>query len=59
MIAQLIHRIKVRQAELQVALAIGSVTTWESYQRIVGEHRGLQSTLEMIEQMLEEDKNGD
>jgi len=59
MIEQLIHRIKVRQAELQVALAEGLPMTWEAYQRIVGEHQGLQMTLTMIDNMLEEDKNQD
>lgn len=59
MIEQLIHRIKFRQAELQIALATGTATTWEAYQRIVGEHRGLQSALDMIDNMLEEERNLD
>jgi hypothetical protein len=56
MIEQLIHRIKIRQSELQVALALGSPINWESYQRLVGEHQGLQATLQMINDMLEEEK---
>ena len=59
MIEQLIHRIKVRQAELQMSLAAGNAMTWEAYQRMVGEHVGLQTTLDMIEAMLEEEKNLD
>lgn len=59
MIEQLIHRIKVRQAELQVSLAIGMPASWESYQRLVGEHQGLQKALDMIDAMLEEEKNQD
>ena len=59
MIEQLIHRIKVRQAELQVSLAMGMPASWESYQRIVGEHQGLQKTLDIIDAMLEEEKNLD
>ena len=42
MIDQVIHRIKLRQTELQVALAVGMPVTWEAYQRMVGEHQGLQ-----------------
>jgi len=59
MIEQLIHRIKVRQAELQVSLAAGIPATWEGYQRMVGEHQGLQLTLTIIENILEEEKNQD
>lgn len=59
MIEQLIHRIKVRQAELQVSLAHGIPNTWEVYQRMVGEHIGLQAAMDMIDSMLEEEKNQD
>ena len=59
MIDQLIHRIKVRQAELQVSLAQGTPMTWEAYQRMVGEHQGLQSALDIIDNMLEENRSQD
>ena len=59
MIEQLIHRIKVRQAELQISLAAGNAMTWEAYQRMVGEHQGLQKTLDIIDAMLDEEKNQD
>ena len=58
MIEALIHRIKVRQAELKESLAMG-VMTWEAYQRLVGEHQGLQAAMDMIDNMLEEEKNLD
>jgi hypothetical protein len=54
MIEALIHGIKIRQSELQLALAMGSPMTWEAYHRMVGEHQGLQSTLDMIDNLLEE-----
>ena len=57
MIEALIHRIKIRQSELQLALAMGSPMTWEAYQRMVGEYQGLQTTLDMIDNMLEEEEN--
>jgi hypothetical protein len=59
MLEQLIHRIKIRQAELQMALAHGVPSTWDGYQRMVGEYQGLQRTLDIIDDMLEEDKNQD
>jgi len=59
MLEQLIHRIKIRQAELQIALAQGVPATWDGYQRMVGEHQGLQLTMTMIDDMLDEEKNRD
>jgi hypothetical protein len=59
MLEQLIHRIKIRQAELQMALAHGVPSTWDGYQRMVGEYQGLQLTLDMIDNMLDEEKNQD
>jgi hypothetical protein len=59
MIEQLIHRIKIRQAELQVSLAQGVPATWDGYQRMVGEFHGLQRAMDMIEAMLDEEKNQD
>lgn len=59
MIEHLIHRIKVKQAEIQVSLGAGVPTTWETYQRMVGEVQGLQMAMDMIDAMLEEDKNQD
>ena len=59
MIDQLIHRIKIRQAELQVATANGVPASWDGYQRMVGENQGLQRVLDIINAMLEEEKNQD
>jgi hypothetical protein len=56
-IEQLIHRIKVRQAELQLSLAQGTPVNWETYQRMVGEWQGLEATLSMINNMLEENES--
>ena len=55
MIEQLIHRIKIRQSELQVSMAQGNPASWEIYQKMIGEYQGLQSALDMIDQMLSED----
>jgi hypothetical protein len=59
MIDQVIHRIKVRQSELQVSLAVGMPVTWEAYQRMVGEHQGMQTVLDIIDTMLDEERNQD
>jgi hypothetical protein len=55
MIDQLIHRIKLRQLELQKSLAQGNPASWDMYQRMVGEYQGLQSSLDMLEQMMDEE----
>ena len=54
MIEQLIHRIKLRQSELQISLAQGNPASWEMYQKMVGEYMGLQNALDMIDRMLED-----
>lgn len=57
MIPQLIHVIKLRQAEIAQSLATGNAFNWESYQRMVGEVQGLQHVLDSIDKMLDEEKN--
>ena len=57
MIEALIHRMKIRQTELQVALAHGVPTTWESYKRMVGEYQGIQYVLDTIDNMLDEESS--
>jgi hypothetical protein len=59
MIEPLLHRIKIKQAEISMSLATGSAMTWEAYQRLVGEYQGLQDVLDMVDGMLEEERNQD
>lgn len=59
MIEALIHRIVTRQAEMRAALASGTPQSWDAYQRMVGQYEGLQTALDMIDAMLEEEKNQD
>ena len=59
MIEPLLHRIKIKQAEISIALATGACMTWEAYQRLVGEYQGLQDVLDMVDNMLEEQKRED
>ena len=53
--ADLISAIKTRQAEIAASLAGGTATTWESYQRLVGQHQGLQESLDILNSLLKED----
>ena len=57
MIEALIHRMKIRQTELQVALAHGVPNTWEAYKRMVGEYQGIQYVLDTIDNMLDEESS--
>jgi hypothetical protein len=57
MIASIIHVVKLRQAEIAHSLASGNAFNWESYQRMVGEHLGLQFVLDSIDKMLDEERN--
>lgn len=59
MIDQLIHKIKIKQAEIEKSMSAGNLTSFDSYQRVVGTYQGLQSALDMIDQILDEEKNSD
>jgi hypothetical protein len=59
MIDRIIHRIKVKQAEIKESLATGNPPDFNAYQRLVGVYMGLEQTLEIIENLLDEDKNGE
>jgi hypothetical protein len=57
-ISDIISAIKTRQTEIKSSLAVGNPATWEAYQRIVGQHQGLEEALEIINNLLkEEDEN--
>lgn len=57
MINPLISQLKQRQLEIQQSLAAGSPVNWESYQRMVGEHQGLQYAMDVINGLLDEERN--
>ena len=54
-IADLIGAIKARQAEIAASLAGGIAANWESYQRLVGQHQGLQESLDILNSLLKEE----
>ena len=55
--SDIIHAVKARQDEIARALAEGTATNWESYQRLVGEVQGLQRTLDIINNLLEKEED--
>lgn len=55
-LSQLISLVKMRQGDIKFSTATGVPLTWDSYQRMVGVHQGLQDVLDMIDNMLQEDE---
>lgn len=56
-ISDLIGGIKVRQAELAASLAHGNASDYAVYQRLVGEYQGLQTAMDILNNLLKEDEN--
>ena len=56
-VSDFISAVKARQAEIAISLARGSASNFESYQRLVGEHAGLELSLEILNNLLKEDDN--
>jgi hypothetical protein len=57
-VSEIISAIQTRQTEIKSSLAVGNPATWEAYQRIVGQHQGLQEALDIINNLLK-DENED
>ncbi len=57
LLADFIGRIKQRQERIAESLVEGHAVTFEAYQRLVGQHQGLEEALFIINQLLEEEKN--
>ena len=55
--SDIIHAVKARQDEIARALAVGSATNWDKYNRLVGEVAGLQHTLDIINNLLEKEED--
>ena len=56
MISELIHQIKVRQAEIRMSLVDNPVGDHVIYSRIVGEYNGLQWVLDTLNAKLAENQ---
>ena len=53
-IADLIAGIKASQGDISLSLARGNASTWEAYQRMVGQYQGLEQALEILNNILKE-----
>jgi hypothetical protein len=56
-LSDLIGGIKASQAEIASSLVAGNATNWESYIRLVGHNAGLQEALEILNNLMKEDKD--
>lgn len=56
-INDLITGIKQRQSEIATSLVDGNCVNFETYQRLVGQHQGLQEALQILENLLTEKDN--
>ena len=56
-LSDFIGRIKQRQERIAESLVQGNAVTFEAYQRLVGQHQGLEEALLIVNQLLEEEKN--
>ena len=50
-----IGAIKNRQAEISRSLTAGNAVNFETYQRLVGQHAGLEDALQILNDLLKED----
>jgi hypothetical protein len=54
-ISELIGRVKAEQQKIAESLTAGHAVNIESYQRLVGNHQGLQATLSILNDIMSED----
>lgn len=58
-VSDLVGALKAQQEAIKLALANGNCSSFESYQRLVGEYVSLEKVLLTIDKLLEEEKNVD
>ena len=57
-VSDFVEALKYEQQRLRDAMAAGSPATFEAYQRLVGQHQGLEEALVILNDLLtEEDSN--
>lgn len=54
-ISEFIGLIKIEQERIAESLTAGHVVNFESYQRLVGSHQGLQASLNILNGLMTED----
>ena len=55
-VSDLIAAINLAQQEISDALTQGHVVNFETYQRLVGQHQGLQKSLDILNNLLKEEE---
>ena len=55
-ISDFIGAVKARQADIAASLAHGNAPDYAVYQRLVGEFQGLQSAMDILNNLLKEDE---
>jgi hypothetical protein len=55
-VSDIIDAVKARQVAIEKALAQGNAANYDSYQRLVGEYAGLNSALDIINNLLKEEE---
>jgi hypothetical protein len=55
-VSDIIDAVKARQVTIENALAQGNAANYDSYQRLVGEYAGLNSALDIINNLLKEEE---
>jgi hypothetical protein len=58
-VTELISQIKTEQQKIAEALTAGHAINIESYQRLVGNHQGLQAALNILDTIMTEDNEED
>ena len=56
-VGDLVGAIKAQKEAIMLAMANGNCSSFESYQRLVGEYISLEKVLLTIDKLLEEEKN--
>ena len=56
-ISDIISAVEARRVAIEKALAQGSASNYDSYQRLVGEYAGLTASIEIINNLLKEEEN--
>jgi hypothetical protein len=57
LLADFIGQLKAKQADIGQSLTRGLPATFESYQRLVGEYQGLSEALEILNTLIDEERN--
>lgn len=55
-ISDIIGAVEARKATIEKALAQGTASNYDSYQRLVGEYAGLSASIDIINNLLKEEE---